>query len=452
MASFFRLVLALVLGIIVAVQAQETTVSATKPSYPACATKCIASAFGGGYCAPTNQTCICTNEQFQLNVTLCVSASCTIPEALATKNASLTNCGAPVRNRSGEYVVLSNVMAILAAVCVLTRFGYKIFLAGLDIGWDDWFVMATLIAAMPSAVITVHGTTANGLGRDIWTLTPQQITNVLFYFYIMAWLYFFQVTLVKLAIIFFYMRIFPAREVQRVLWATTIFIIVWGLAFVVTAVFQCKPIHYFWVKWDRMHEGSCADANAISWSNAAISIALDLWMLAIPLWQLRTLRLHWKKKVGVALMFIVGTFVTVVSIIRLQSLVDFAKGSNATMDFIDVSVWSTIEICVGIMCACLPSIRMILVKIFPAMSGSTLRSKGRQYYQQYGSDIRSKNAAQRSQARTVGVVTVDRSNSVHDAHDRQIKFQKTFTVSYSDSEEADLVPMNNLQKPGRVHQ
>lgn len=45
-------------------------------------TKCIASAFGGGYCAPTNQTCICTNQHFQLNVTLCVSASCTIPEAL----------------------------------------------------------------------------------------------------------------------------------------------------------------------------------------------------------------------------------------------------------------------------------------------------------------------------------------------------------------------------------
>ncbi|OHW96998.1 CFEM domain-containing protein [Colletotrichum incanum] len=447
MASFLRLVLALVLGILIVVQAQET--ASHKPSYPACATRCIASALGSGLCAPTNQTCICTNEQFQLNVTLCVSASCTIPDALATKNASLTNCGAPVQNRAEGYVILSNTMAVMAAICVLSRFAYKIFFAGLDIGWDDWFVMATLIAAMPSAVITVHGTTANGLGRDIWTLEPQQITNVLFYFYIMAWLYFLQVTLVKLAIIFFYMRIFPAREVQRVLWATTIFIIVWGFAFVVTAVFQCKPIHYFWTKWDGLHEGSCADANAVSWSNASISIALDFWMLTIPLWQLRALKLHWKKKVGVALMFIVGTFVTVVSIIRLQSLLNFAKGHNATMDFMDVSIWSTVEICVAIMCACLPSIRMILVKIFPAMSDSTLPSKGRQYYQQYGSDVRSKTA--RSQPRTAGVVTVDRSNSVHDVEDRHIKFQKTFTVSYSDSDETDLVPMTDIQRPGKTH-
>jgi hypothetical protein len=42
------------------------------------------------------------------------------------------------------------------------------------------------------------------------------------------------------------------------------------------------------------------------WANAASSIVLDLWMLVLPLSQLRVLQLHWKKKVGVALMFSVG--------------------------------------------------------------------------------------------------------------------------------------------------
>ncbi|KAK2055186.1 CFEM domain-containing protein [Colletotrichum caudatum] len=450
-SSLLRLVSSLALGVL-AVQALQTAApSSNKPDYPACATKCIASAFRGGFCAPTNQTCICTDDRFQLNVTLCVSATCTIPESLATKNASLTSCGAPVRNRAKGYVALSNALAVMAAVCVSARFAYKILFAGLDVGWDDWFVLATLVAAMPSSVITVHGTTANGLGRDIWTLGPRQITDVLFYFYIMAWLYFLQAALVKLAIIFFYMRIFPARGVQRVLWGTAVFIAAWGLAFVLTAVFQCRPIHYFWTKWDGLHEGSCASANAVSWSNASISIALDLWMLAIPLWQLRSLKLHWKKKVGVVLMFVIGTFMTVVSIIRLQSLVNFAKGHNATMDFLDVSVWSTIEICVGITCACLPAMRMILVKIFPSLSsGSTLRSRGQQYYKQYGSGAGSR--TMESRPRTVGVVSVDRNDpAAPEAGGGQITFQKTFLVSYSDSDETDLVPMKNLQRPGRAH-
>lgn len=47
--------------------------------------------------------------------------------------------------------------------------------------------------------------------------------------------------------------------------------------------------------------------NAIGWANASISIALDVWMLGIPLLQIRRLKLHWKKKISVAMMFFVGT-------------------------------------------------------------------------------------------------------------------------------------------------
>jgi hypothetical protein len=47
--------------------------------------------------------------------------------------------------------------------------------------------------------------------------------------------------------------------------------------------------------------------NGLAWSNAAISIVLDGWMLALPISQLFGLQLHWKKKIGVAMMFVVGT-------------------------------------------------------------------------------------------------------------------------------------------------
>jgi hypothetical protein len=268
---------------------------------------------------------------------------------LATRNISLTNCGAPVRNHGQDYVVLSNTMIVIATVFVVIRFSFKATVSRLDFGYDDWCVLTTLIAAVPSAIITVYGTVRNGLGQDIWTLSPQEITEMLKWFYAMASLYFTQVTLLKLSLIFFYIRVFPSKEVQRLLWGTVVFVTLWGIAFVITAIFQCQPIHYFWTKWDGLHKGSCLDINAITASNAAISIALDFWILGIPLWQLWGLKLHWKKKAGVALMFCVGTFVTVVSILRLQALVHFAASSNASWEFYDVSVWSTIEICVGIM-------------------------------------------------------------------------------------------------------
>jgi hypothetical protein len=261
----------------------------------------------------------------------------------------MTACGATVRSHGQDYILLSNVMIVIAATFVAVRFAFKLIVARLDIGYDDWSVLATLIAASPSAVITVFGTVKNGLGRDIWTLTPHEITTMLKYFYVMASLYFTQVALLKLSLIFFYIRVFPAPGVQRVLWGTVIFSVLWGFISVVIVIFQCQPIGYFWTHWDGLHEGKCLDINAITTSNAAISIILDLWILGIPLWQLWGLQLHWKRKVGVALMFCVGTFVTVVSMLRLQALVTFARSANASWEFYNVSVWSTIEICVGIM-------------------------------------------------------------------------------------------------------
>jgi hypothetical protein len=268
---------------------------------------------------------------------------------IAAKNASMTACGAKVRSHGQDYILLSNVMIVIAAAFVAVRFAFKLIVARLDIGYDDWSVLATLIAASPSAVITVFGTVKNGLGRDIWTLTPYQITTMLKYFYVMASLYFTQVALLKLSLIFFYIRVFPAPGVQRVLWGTVIFSVLWGFISVIIVIFQCQPISYFWTHWDGLHKGKCLNINAITTSNAAISIILDLWILGIPLWQLWGLQLHWKRKVGVALMFCVGTFVTVVSMLRLQALVTFARSANASWEFYNVSVWSTIEICVGIM-------------------------------------------------------------------------------------------------------
>jgi hypothetical protein len=249
--------------------------------------------------------------------------------SVVTRNVSLTTCGAPVRSHGQEYVVLSNTMIIIAAVFVAIRFFFKATVSRMDFGYDDWCVLATLIAASPSAVITVFGTVKHGLGQDIWTLTPEEITEMLKWFYVMATLYFTQVTLLKLT--------------------TVLFVVLFGVVFDIVAIYQCRPIHYFWTKWDGLHKGTCMDTNAIAAANAAISIALDFWMLGIPLWQLWGLKLHWKKKVAVALMFCLGTFVTIVSILRLQSLVHFAQSSNASWEFYSVSVWSTIEICVGIM-------------------------------------------------------------------------------------------------------
>lgn len=189
---------------------------------------------------------------------------------------------------------------------VVLRLGFKL-LTTHELTLDDYVVFFLILVGVPSVVITHYGTTPNGVGRDVWALTPAMITDFLYYFYMMAILYFTQVALVKLCLLLFYLRIFPGPLVRRLLWGTVVFNVLFGVIFVFLAIFQCSPISFFWQSWDGEHHGKCLNINAIAWANASISIALDLWMLAIPMSQLRTLKLHWKKKIGVALMFCVGT-------------------------------------------------------------------------------------------------------------------------------------------------
>lgn len=212
-----------------------------------------------------------------------------------------------MRDRSRELVIVSDTMASIAGAFIIARLIHKAAIMRVGFSLDDWLIIASMLATAPSVVITAHGTTPNGLGKDIWTLKPHNITNVLRFFYVMAFLYFLQTALVKLSIITFYMRVFPSRNTKRILWGTLIFTTLWGIAFVIAAIFQCWPISYFWTRWDGEHEGKCINANTLAWVNAAMNIALDLWILAIPMWELRRLQLHWKKKVGVAGMFCVGT-------------------------------------------------------------------------------------------------------------------------------------------------
>ena len=78
--------------------------------------------------------------------------------------------------------------------------------------------------------------------------------------------------------------------------------------------------------------------------------------------------------------------VTVISILRLRSLVNFAASANPTWDQADVILWSNIEINIGIICACLPALRVILVRMFPKILGSTNGTS--QPYYAYGSQSR----------------------------------------------------------------
>ncbi|ENH66884.1 hypothetical protein FOC1_g10007545 [Fusarium oxysporum f. sp. cubense race 1] len=329
---------------------------------PACAAPCYEDAITKSECKSSDVKCVCSTQVIIQTAEACAAQACHVRDSLTTLNMTYTYCEVPVRNKTPIFINVTIVLGVISGVATALRLWSKFFFTKTELGLDDLFIVLTLFIGMPSTAMNIHGTAGHGEGRDIWTLEFDDITQFGFYFWLLEIFYFAQVSLLKTSLLFFYLRIFPGTA-QKLLWGTIIFNSVFGVLFMFLAAFQCTPVSYFWLNWDGEHKGTCMNSTAIGWANASISVAVDVWMLAVPMWYLRKLKLHWKKKIGVAAMFIVGTFVTVVSIIRLQFLVDLGSSHNPTYDQTDISIWSTVEINVGIICASMPALRVILVRI-----------------------------------------------------------------------------------------
>ncbi|KAM0491691.1 hypothetical protein ACHAP8_010465 [Fusarium lateritium] len=403
---------------------------------PSCSSPCYEESFGKSGCSTTDVACLCGGGQKTIKTAEgCAAQVCHVKDSLTTLNMTYTYCDYPVRDKTEIFINVTIVLGVISGFSILLRLGTKYFLSNADYGLDDLFICLTLLIGMPSTAMNIHGTAGHGEGRDIWTLEFDQITKFGFYFWLLEVFYFAQVSFLKTSLLFFYLRIFPGKA-QKLLWGTIAFNTVYGVVFVFLAAFQCTPVNYFWLSWDGEHEGKCFNIASIGWANAAISIILDFWMLGIPMWYIRKLKLHWKKKIGVAAMFIVGTFITIVSIIRLQYIVHLGSSTNPTYDQTDVSIWSTVEINIGIICASMPALRVLLVRIFPALGGSSHdSSKYNNYGENYG---RKSHVLSRSRAARVELPS-ETGDSDHSPEHGGIEMHRTFQVQYSENDEQSLV-------------
>ncbi|KAM3480429.1 hypothetical protein MY5147_001195 [Beauveria neobassiana] len=352
---------------------QRRNLSTVLDQIPSCAKPCIEHVTTKEACA--DATCLCSNTTTRNTVESCVQAACTMAEGITTMNQTQATCDLPPRDRATSFDVTSITLCAITGVMVFARLIFKVFYSYTGkLGRDDCFIIISICVGLPCTIINSVGLTRHGLGKDVWTLTPDAIETFGRYFYAQQILYLFLVTTIKLSLLFFYLSIFPGTGVRAVLWLTMAVTGLFGLTFMLLSVFQCMPVAFYWMRYVQPIEGHCTRINLLGWIHGGVSTAIDVWMIGIPLFQIRKLELHWKKKVGATIMFLTGSFVTVVSALRLRSLIYFANSINPTWDELPLALWSTIEINVGLMCACLPTLRLILVRILPRVFGSTLRS------------------------------------------------------------------------------
>ncbi|KAH7018230.1 uncharacterized protein B0I36DRAFT_368269 [Microdochium trichocladiopsis] len=340
---------------------------------PACGLKCTMQYVPQICGSLTNMTCICTDQTLAPKLTACVATTCTKREALATKKFSDVSCKRPVNDRSLPVVVVTPVFGALALVI----FGLRVLARGV-VGWqswglDDWLMIPCVLLSIPMTVLS--GLLVKyGLGKDIWMLDDYDyISEILYIYFWDEILYLAIIPLTKISILAFYLRIFPRKEFRKWVYVLIAGNALYLIAFEAVTIWQCGPIEGAWLHWDGEFEATCRDVNLQAWIAAAICLVLDIAMIVLPLPELWKLSMSWKKKIQVLSMFCVGFFVSLVAILRLQYLLHFGQGGNVTMDFVEIGIWSTIEVSVGLICACMPAMRSLLSLVLPKAFGNTTK-------------------------------------------------------------------------------
>ncbi|KAH7114901.1 hypothetical protein EDB81DRAFT_873423 [Dactylonectria macrodidyma] len=429
----------LFLTIIVSLQvARSKALSTEFGDISNCTAQCYRDSSVGTTYSSADQPWLCTNVTMREQFLGCMLQDCEIKESLLAHNLTATTCQFPVRDRSNEINVVAIVLTILSALLVMQRFAFKLY-ARLEIYLDDWCILFCLLSAIASTFLNIYGSAPSGLGRDVWTLQPHQITRFATFFFIQSFLYFFQIVSIKIALLFFYLRIFPSPTTRKVLYGTLAVTVAFLVTFMIQALVTCRPVSHFWNRWDGEREGHCLNINAGTWSHSAISIALSIWILAIPLHQIGGLQLGRKKKVGASLMFSVGIFDIVVSILRLSELVKHPADSyNVTWEFTECSKWSIIESHVGSICACMPSFRLFLVRLFCSVLGTS----------KDGTDSANASGRQsKSRTRPLGTQSTLVAGRGHQAIELPgISYERSFNVEYSENDERSLVQMDGLDR------
>ncbi|KAJ5754499.1 hypothetical protein N7533_004042 [Penicillium manginii] len=358
--------LSLLALLVVGIQAASSTAT----QFPSCTLKCNESLFSS--CSLTNNsTCFCASDSRPSALLSCVESNCTTKEFFTTKRQYENECD--ITPLKGPPVFL------LRFFFVARIFAKSSGLAG-GWGWDDYTIIVSYFMGVAIYAIYVYIVIRYGFGRNIWDIDFPDITEFYKLFQALAVMYKIQISLAKISVVLFLLRIFQSPLFRYIAYGLIGINAAIGITWALVDSFRCLPVHLTWNGWTNEESGQCINFINSILVNCLVNIVVDTITIVLPVWEVSKLQMPLRKKITVALMFVVGSLLTIIAIIRVIVFWNNRWGLNQTLGLYPLIYWSVIECQISVLCACLPASRALIARWFPALlGGSTRETYGRTY-------------------------------------------------------------------------
>ncbi|KAH7127177.1 hypothetical protein B0J11DRAFT_558562 [Dendryphion nanum] len=250
---------------------------------------------------------------------------------------------------------------------------------------DDWFICNALVLLIGLASIMIYGVHSRALGYPSPLMDMQgmerrsdgrssieemsallSLTAKLEYSFLVIAAA--ALGLVKVGVLVFYRRIFVVdkanfTDARNVIMLTMITLTtLWSAAFCFALMWMCKGDFQAAFQPPAVAASKCVDAPLLGYAFAVSDFISDALIILLPMPFIWKLHLSLGKKLAVAGVFLLGIFASIASLLRMMFMVWSRQvGFDPTMDGELITTaslfWFVVEIAVGIIAACLPTLR-----------------------------------------------------------------------------------------------
>ncbi|KAJ5986047.1 hypothetical protein N7451_010412 [Penicillium sp. IBT 35674x] len=263
------------------------------------------------------------------------------------------------RTKADNAVVIS--LSILAVIAVVVRFYLRLKggsrISGsyiLMIAWSQSH-LGTLWNGETHLVDDGRGYDNNEEGENKHPSERPWLIHILFSY---LFIYIFELFIVKISLLLFYRRIFGSSGSY---WICIILASGWTTGSMIALLTCPSPVSYFWSELSNPGGGNYRyDFYNYYIGNAASNVVTDFLILLVPIPVIWKLKMRFTQKIMVSGVLLLGIFVCAISIVRLHYITFLKNNIDLTWTISSVYVWSTLEPCIAIICACLPALQPVI--------------------------------------------------------------------------------------------
>lgn len=222
--------------------------------------------------------------------------------------------------------------------------------------WDDLTLTFGVVGSITYYVAFIWGAQKGKLGAHFWDVSIAEISSLdlLIPSYLVIVLTSPTMMFIKVTFFFLYLQNFqPKRWLRISAFVGAVFTLWFYLAMTIALFISSSPRHgETWLSHMAQPDQLSLD---VAVPQAVVGLAIDIYILVLPIIAVSQLNLPKRQKIGVILIFMTGLLACLSSLLSMYYRNILLRSKDVTWALMPVITVTLVEMFVGIICACTPA-------------------------------------------------------------------------------------------------